>query len=105
MTVSLGKLINQTAAGEVPKGKMWSIWPELGVGLGSRGGVGGALAPQPRVGGVLADDIAKQGFYVLAMHETEAELPVVVGAQEWLAEQGVEAVVVRPDGYVLKAFN
>ena len=63
------------------------------------------LAPQPRVGGVLADDIAKQGFYVLAMHETEAELPVVVGAQEWLAEQGVEAVVVRPDGYVLKAFN
>ena len=105
LTVSLGKLINQTAAGEVPKGKMWSIWPELGVGLGSRGGVGGALAPQPRVGGVLADDIAKQGFYVLAMHETEAELPVVVGAQEWLAEQGVEAVVVRPDGYVLKAFN
>ena len=105
LTVSLGKLINQTAAGEVPKGKMWSIWPELGAGLGSREGVGGALAPQPRVGGVLADDIAMQGFYVLATHETEAELPVVVGAQEWLAEQGVEAVVVRPDGYVLKVFT
>ncbi len=103
LTVSLGKLINQTAAGEAPKGKMKSIWPELGAGLGTRKGVGGALAPQPRVDGVLADDFAKQGFYVLASRAVESDLPVVVGAQDWLAEHGVEAVVVRPDGYVLEA--
>lgn len=105
LTVSLGKLINQTAAGGAPKGKMESIWPELGEGLGSRVGVGGALAPQPRVHGMLADDIAQQGFYVLAMRAVDSDLPVVVGAQDWLAEQGVEAVVVRPDGYVLEALD
>lgn len=105
LTVSLGKLINQTAAGEAPKGKMQSIWPELGEGLGSREGVGGALAPQPRVGDVLADDVAQQGFYVLSAQDVDADLPVVVGAQEWLAEQGVEAVIVRPDGYVLGPYS
>ena len=104
LTVSLGKLINQTAAGETPKGKMQSIWPELGAGLGSRVGVGGALAPQVRAGDVLADDVAKQGFYVLAAREVESDLPVVVGAQDWLAQHGVAAVVVRPDGYVLEVF-
>ncbi|MEJ6708631.1 MAG: bifunctional 3-(3-hydroxy-phenyl)propionate/3-hydroxycinnamic acid hydroxylase [Amylibacter sp.] len=105
LTVSLGKLINQTAAGETPKGKMQSIWPELGAGLGCREGVGGALAPQVRVDGVLADDVAKQGFYVLAATQVESALPVVVGAQDWLADHDVGAVVVRPDGYVLEAFE
>ena len=105
LTVSLGKLINQTAAGEAPKGKMQSIWPELGAGLGTRVGVGGALAPQVRVDGVLADDVAKQGFYVLAIKDIASDLPVVVGAQDWLASHGVDAVVVRPDGYVLEVFG
>ena len=72
--------------------------------LGSRVGVGGSLAPQPRVGGELADDIAKKGFYVSASSQREMELPVMVGAQAWLAEQGMNAVGVRPDGYVLNVF-
>jgi 3-(3-hydroxy-phenyl)propionate hydroxylase len=105
LTMALGRLINQTAAGKAPKGVMKSIWPELGPGLGARTGVGGALAPQVRVDGVLADDLARQGFYVLAAREVEADMPVIVGAQEWLAQHSVEAVVVRPDGYVLGAFG
>ena len=58
-----------------------------------------------RVDGVLADDVAKQGFYVLAATQVESALPVVVGAQDWLADHDVGAVVVRPDGYVLEAFE
>lgn len=105
LTVALGKLINQTAAGEAPSGKMNSIWPQLGAGLGPRDGVGGALAPQPYVRGVLADDVAQQGFYVLSSRNLDSDLPVVVGAQDWLSDLGVDAVIVRPDGYVLDVFD
>ena len=76
LTESLGKLINQTAAGDAPKGKMQSIWPELGSGLGNREGVGGALAPQPRINGVLADDLAQQGFYVLSARQNFDSVPI-----------------------------
>lgn len=102
LTMRLGKLINQTAAGEAPKGQMKSIWPGLGPGLGERDGVAGRLAPQPRVAGeVLADDAAKGGYYVLAQAPVEASVPVLTEASDWLAETGVFAVLVRPDGYVL----
>ena len=60
-----GWLINQTAAGKVPKGRMESIWPDLGPGIGPRDNVGGKLAPQVRLNdGSLADDRADYGFYV-----------------------------------------
>ena len=84
---------------------MKSIWPELGPGLGTREGVGGALAPQITVGEVLVDDFAQHGFYVLATSQVESDLPVVVGAQDWLKAQGAEAVIVRPDGYVLEEWR
>ena len=61
LTMRLGRLINQTAAGEAPKGQMKSIWPALGPGLGARDEIAGRLAPQPRVNGVLSDDAAKGG--------------------------------------------
>ena len=106
LTMRLGKLINQTASGEAPKGQMKSIWPGLGPGLGVRDDIAGRLAPQPRVaGGALADDAAKGGFYVLAQASVEAPVPVFTEAAEWLADTGVFAVLVRPDGYVLASAN
>lgn len=99
--VDLGKLINQTAARQAPKVKMSSIWPPLGPGLGVRDGLGGSLAPQVRMDdGHLSDDIAEGGFYILARQDFEATVSVVVGVQDWLKEQDVFGVIVRPDGYV-----
>ena len=104
LTMRLGKLINQTAAGGAPKGQMKSIWPGLGPGLGERDDVAGRLAPQPRVDdGTLADDAAKGGFYILARTPIEASVPVFTEATDWLSENGVFAVLVRPDGYVFSA--
>ncbi len=101
LTMRLGKLINQTATGGAPKGQMKSIWPGLGPGLGERNDVAGRLAPQPRVAdGTLADDAAKGGFYILARTPIEASVPVFTEAADWLSENGVFAVLVRPDGYV-----
>ena len=100
MTMRLGKLINQTAAGNAPRGTMKSIWPSLGDGFGVRDGVGGELAPQIRLAdGTLADDYAGQGFYVLAKEPMEALVPVVIGEWEKLDELGFPAALIRPDGY------
>lgn len=101
-SVALGGLINQTAAGHIPLGRMQSIWPDLGPGLGARDGVGGTLAPQPRdAGGMLADDAANHGFYLLAARSLPAPLPCITGAQDWLATRELTGAIVRPDGYVL----
>lgn len=103
-SIALGQLINQTVRDGVPKGQMKSIWPDLGPGLGPRDGVAGKLAPQPRLpDGRLVDDAAGQSFYVLANRPVQSDLPVFVAAHTWLADQDLDAVVVRPDGYVLCA--
>ena len=63
----------------------------------------GRLAPQPRVAGVLADDAAGGGFYIFARDRFDAPIPVFTEARDWLAQNGVFAVLVRPDGYVFSA--
>jgi len=103
-TVALGRLINQTAAGHLPTGKMESLWPDLGSGLGPRDGIGGALVPQVRVNGQLADDAMQNGFYILAETDYPGSLPCVTGAIDWLRDKGVPGVIVRPDGYCLTGF-
>lgn len=103
LTMRLGKLINQTATGGTLQGQMKSIWPGLGPGLGERDEIAGRLAPQPFVaGGMLADDAAKGGFYVLAQRRFEACFEVYTEAAEWLRDNDLFAVLVRPDGYVLR---
>ena len=106
-SVALGKIINQTAEGVFPLGRMRSIWPGLGPGLGSRDGVGGTLVPQVRTGDDgMADDMADHGFYVLARETVpHVGFPVVVGARDWLEARGLAGVVVRPDGYALGGFR
>ena len=102
-SVALGRLINQTAQGHLPEGRMTSIWPKLGPGLGPRDGAEGGLAPQittPQ--GQLADDAALQDFYLLSA--TPLDMPgwtTVTGAQDWLSEQGYSTAMIRPDGYCL----
>ncbi|MDE2790697.1 MAG: bifunctional 3-(3-hydroxy-phenyl)propionate/3-hydroxycinnamic acid hydroxylase [Paracoccaceae bacterium] len=106
-SVSLGQLVNQTSADGVPRGRMFSIWPNLGPGLGPRDGVGGILVPQVQAeDGRLADSVADHGFYILAASPISAErLPVQAGASRWLQERSLEGVVVRPDGYALGGFR
>ncbi len=102
LTMRLGRLINQTATGDAPKGQMKSIWPALGPGLGERDEVAGRLAPQPRLAsGHLADDAAKGGFYLLARAEIAAPVPVFTEATAWLKTINRFAAIIRPDGYVL----
>ncbi len=104
LTMRLGRLINQTAAGEAPSGRMKSIWPKLGAGLGDRDGVAGGLAPQVRLAdGRLSDDVAKGGFYAIARRAISGDFPVFQAPAEWLDETGIYGAVVRPDGYVLTA--
>ena len=107
MAVALGKLIGQTAAGQAPKGRMTSIWPDLGPGLGPRDGIGGVLAPQIRLpDGQLADDAALHGFYALCREAAEpAWLPCYTGAGDWLNAHGVWGAVIRPDGYCLAGLS
>ena len=103
MSVALGRLINQTARGHLPEGRMKSIWPKLGPGLGSREGGAGGLAPQITTAqGQRADDAVGQDFYLLSA--TPLTLPgwtTLIGAQDWLTEQGYSAMMIRPDGYCL----
>lgn len=101
LAVNLGRLINQTAAGQAPKGAMKSIWPALGAGLGPRDGLGGIHAPQFRLDdGRLSDDAGLGGFYMLAREQFDGPVPVIVGAMDWLRDKRVFGVIVRPDGYV-----
>lgn len=103
LSTRLGRLINQTAAGEAPKGRMASIFPDLGPGLGPRAGVGGRLAPQPRLAdGRLADDAAAGGFHILARGRAPASAPLFRAGEDWLTENGLFAALIRPDGYVLE---
>ncbi len=105
MAVSLGKLINQTAAGEAPKGQMKSIWPALGPGLGPRHDpadtVAGTLAPQIRLkDGTLSDDDAQNQFYLIALTPCDHPwLSTYTGAEAWLENHNFWGVIVRPDGY------
>ncbi len=102
LTVGLGKLINQTAAGVIPEGRMQSIWPSLGPGLGSRDTVGGALVPQIVYSdGRRSDEMAGHGFYILSRGPVHSGLPEVQGADDWLNERGLFGVIIRPDGYAL----
>ena len=106
LTVRLGKLINQSAAGNAPQGTMKSIWPSLGQGFGARDGIGGELAPQIRLpDNQLADDFAENGFYVLTKSSIETEFPQVTGDWDKLDEFGFEAALIRPDGYAAGGFN
>lgn len=97
LSTDLGRLINRTIEGTAPEGRMHSIWPGLGPGLGPRNRAAGRLVPQ--VG--RADDAAPQGFYVLARVGVELGVPSVVGAEDWLDGQRAFGVIVRPDGYAL----
>lgn len=90
-SVALGQLINQTAHGHLPQGKMASIWPDLGPGLGPRDGVGGQLAPQVVHDGTRADDAA--GHMCYAVGTPVDGLPHIVA-------DGSD-MIVRPDGYAL----
>ena len=84
---------------------MKSIWPDLGPGLHSNP-AGGVLAPQIRDGnGLLADDAAENGFYIVAREPIEAPCKSFVGAQEWLDQHELFGVVIRPDGYSLGGFR
>lgn len=100
-TMQLGRLINQTAAGEAPSGQMSSVWPNLGPGLAA-GEQSGALAPQPVMSGQHCDDLAAGGFYVLARLPCKAPVPVFAAAEDWLDQNGLFAALIRPDGYVLE---
>ncbi|MDF0601584.1 bifunctional 3-(3-hydroxy-phenyl)propionate/3-hydroxycinnamic acid hydroxylase [Psychromarinibacter sp. C21-152] len=97
LAADMGQLINQTVQGHLPQGRMRSIWPDLGPGLGPRDGIGGALAPQ--VG--RADDAAPTGFHLLTRAPFDADLPAAQGAEDWLAERDLFGVILRPDGYAL----
>lgn len=101
LSVRLGKLINQTAAGDAPTGHMSSIWPALGPGLGQRDGIGGTLVPQCVSGADRADDTALNEFYVLAREPLGSGLHEVICDHEWLSARGLFAVIVRPDSYAL----
>jgi len=98
LSVQLGQLINQTAAGQQAQKKMSSIWPTLGSGLGrSDDKIAGTLVPQID----RADDKTSNGFYVLTREAVLTELTNVTNAPTWLQENQVFAVIVRPDGYAL----
>lgn len=104
-SVALGRLINRTARGAVPEGRMASIWPPLGPGLGPRDGIGGRLWPQLRLpDGRLSDDVAGHGFHVIAATDTESALPVIRDPEGRAPGPGLAGVVVRPDGYALGGF-
>ena len=102
MTMRLGRLINQTAAGAAPRGQMKSIWPALGPGLGVRDGIAGSLAPQEITGQGHGDDQSASGFTLLCAEPTEGGLTDTSG---WLAEKGLNACLIRPDGYVLETMS
>ena len=96
-SVKLGQLINQTVQGRKPKGKMISIWPTLGPGLGVDDPLAGQLVPQ--IGRF--DDAAPNGFYALVRNPLELPIPEVVDAKDWLEANDTFGVIVRPDFYAL----
>jgi len=95
MSVALGQLVNQTSADTLPKGKLASIWPNLGPGLGPRDDIGGTLTPQTTDNQILSDDMALNAFHLLTKH----------GQHELLDCQTHQPspndTIIRPDGYAL----
>lgn len=130
LAVRLGGLINTRAAeaavpgglGRAEPARMESLKPPLGPGLAAGlGDLAGQLAPQPRLAdGTRLDDRVGYRFAALLAPQFCASLPgtlldrirqkdIVVVAdtaptlQQWLGANNVNAVVVRPDRYVLGA--
>ena len=101
-SVELGRLINQTAHSKITTGKMASIWPSLGPGLGARVDLGGELAPQPFFKDRRADNLAMGGFYGLGDGHPDA-LPQF--RSDWPNEHGYIGAIARPDGYALGAYR
>jgi 3-(3-hydroxy-phenyl)propionate hydroxylase len=93
--------------------------PQLGPGLHDGGDAGGTIFPQPPLDdGRLLDEAVGSRFAVLGDAATIAGMGAAArarfarvgarvldapgaGVRAWLAERGVEAVVVRPDRYVM----
>jgi 3-(3-hydroxy-phenyl)propionate hydroxylase len=130
LAVRLGGLINSKAAeaalpGGVARGepaRMETMKPLLGPGLAAGWtGLTGRVAPQPRLeDGTLLDDRVGYRFAALLRPEFGSELSATVlercahrdvavvadnapALQDWLRAEGVGAVLVRPDRYVLGA--
>lgn len=96
-----------------------TITPRLGPGLaGSAPEPIGTLAPQPRLAsGERMDDVVGQRFALLLTPDLFAAMPTALRARiaaldvvmlpgegvAWLAELGVQGVMIRPDRYVLAA--
>ena len=102
-SMALGRLINQTDTRQIPKGRMKSIWPDLGPGLGNPTQAGGVLAPQVQTDDGPADDVAKGEFYVLG--RGSGVLAEFAGAEDWLRARQITGAVIRPDGYVLGGYS
>lgn len=91
--------------------------PRLGEGLFEPGpGVGGTLAPQPRLAdGTLLDDITGYRFAVVFRPGTPVPdraaasgfsvVEATGEASEWLEGLGAEAVIIRPDRYYYGAYG
>lgn len=114
--VSLGKMGPPDVSGQVIDRDRWEIGPGI---LHDGDDHAGDLAPQPRVEGMLLDDIVGYNFAllvdeaVLAMVAPEIRkvgedfgIHVVIAKGEgaaWLASGGSDAAVIRPDRYVFSA--
>ncbi|MCL2581256.1 MAG: bifunctional 3-(3-hydroxy-phenyl)propionate/3-hydroxycinnamic acid hydroxylase [Streptosporangiales bacterium] len=93
--------------------------PRLGPGLFEPGpGVGGTLAPQPRLdGGRLLDDVTGYRFALVTrarLPEETAGLAAAAGlrvaeatgdAAGWLSDLGADSVIIRPDRYYYGAYT
>lgn len=129
LAVRIGGIINTTAidAGLPggPRGDgpvlMKTVKPPLGPGLSvGRADLTGRLAPQPfSVDGLRMDDVTGYRFVVIATSEILKKISDVARAEakrngvsivddaafpsvgEWLASKGLDAVLVRPDRYVM----
>jgi 3-(3-hydroxy-phenyl)propionate hydroxylase len=114
--VSLGKMDPADAAGQVIDRSRW----EIGAGILHEGNAhAGDLAPQPRVGGTLLDDIVGYRFLLLVdqevlgkvdpqIRQNAEDFGIQIVASEgegsaWLASIEADAAVVRPDRYVFSA--
>ena len=129
LTVKMGHLINTTASslisGTVSTGadeppKLSQLRPTLGIGLSAcRTDWTGQLFPQPRLqSGKLLDDLVGRRFAILMRHEFLQQLPSKIklkmekldiiaindpatGIQGWFNNKDINAVLIRPDRYIL----
>lgn len=102
MSVRFGQLINQTAAGVIPEGRMTTPAPSLGPGLSGDHPLYGTLAPQAGNPDERADNTMPGGaFHLLCAEPLDVDLPVLALPGGWTAAQAAHAVLIRPDGYVL----